>query len=348
MHHSVYRVLGPSIKALRNKYTVIGIFWPKIVSHVPDGIFDELIELKGNTQNFSSDELNDLAQKYNPSCVYYPSIGMAQYGIVWSNIRLADIQIVGIGHGASSYGTQIDYFAIEDDIAGDQNTYSEKLLRLPPGSMPYYPPTGITYNKSTIKNENILSICCIASSMKLNYKFLETCKKIFEKATLQQGQQRIEFNFYIGSRLNGLHSLSLRKLVNSYLPTAKINFQQPFQTYIDELSKNSLMLTPFPFGGMNGLIDCAKLGIPAICLRGKFVHEAFDAGMWSRIGLENELVADTIDIYIDKALECIQNKDKRTLIQDHLIKTNLDQIFFQEPSHDFPDEIEKLILKQTN
>lgn len=342
MQHSVYRVLGQSIKILRERFKVIGICWPGIVSHVPDSIFDELLELKGNPKNFSCDELRELSIKYSPCCVYYPSIGMAQYGIIWSNIRLAEVQIVGIGHGGSSYATEIDYFVIEEDIAGDQATYSEKLVRLPPGSMPYYPPVGIEYTKRAAIDSHQVSICCVATSMKLNSSYLEVCSKILENAQKSCGLNNVCFNFYIGSRLSGLKLLALKKLIKHYLPTATIYPQQTFQSYIDALSQNTLMLTPFPFGGMNGLIDCAKLGIPAICLAGKFVHEAFDAGMWTRMGFETELVADTIESYIKKADAIIANSEFRRSIQSRMEAIDLNRLFFEEPSLCFPNLIEQL------
>lgn len=336
--HSVYRVLGPSIQSLRSFFTVVGVGWPSYVSDDSKHLFDDYIELNGELGESSAFQLSQLVMEWLPVCVYYPSIGMAPWTIIFSNIRLASIQIVGIGHGASSYASEIDYFVIEEDISGDQSTFSETLVKLPAGSMPYFKPANVNYPlKFPRCDKSIFDFCVVATSMKINVPFLETCKKIIEACVSKMPLTVYNINFFMGNPDVNIDAAVYTKIIRDILPNAKIFFSQPFQSYIDKLVKCDLMLTPYPFGGMNGLLDCARVGVPAICLKGDHVHESFDAGLWHRMELGEYLVATTVDEYIRLAVDFVLDDRRRELILSKLSDVDFDKLFFSPPSDDFPN-----------
>lgn len=342
-HHSVYRVLASSVNALRKKFKVIGICWPGFENNIPDFMFDEIKILNGNLEDFSCSEIKSLAELYKPISVYYPSIGMTQFAIVWSNVRFAKIQLAAIGHGATTCSSVIDYFVIESDISGDPDTFTEKLLLMPVGSMPYIRPAGVVYDiKKLEPNKTVINCGCVASSMKISCKFLNACKSILNNSIELKSSINLNFNFYIGNSLSLLDQVVITKLIKTFLPDANIYFKQPFQNYIYSLSTNDLLLTTFPFGGMNGMVDAACLGIPSICLDGNFVHEHFDAGLWSRFKLGDYLVSHNIDEYIEKAVSLIVDDRLREKITQIITNSDKNEIFFKDPDDSFADSILKL------
>ena len=121
--HAVYRVLGKSMQACKEHFTLVSVAWPDYVKDLPKDFFDIEITLSGTGENYCLDELFGIVNQYRPVAVYYPSIGMKPWTIYFSNVRLAPVQFTAVGHGASSFATEIDYFLIEEDIAGDPDTY---------------------------------------------------------------------------------------------------------------------------------------------------------------------------------------------------------------------------------
>ena len=290
-NHSVYRVLGKSLRALKQNYILIAVAWPGYVTMGED-FFDDVITLSAMGDNYCAQEMFDIAAAYKPAAVYYPSVGMTPWAIYHSNLRLAPVQFTAIGHGASSFATEIDYFLIESDISGDIKTFSEQVIALKPGDMPFYLPSQVRYPKRVPISETpeVLKIACSASSMKLNFKLLQICRNVAEK--YNNSAQQIEFHFFVMSHGTGMSAQSYKKLIQSYLPEATIHLTKDFQSYVNELAAMHISVSPFPYSGMNTVIDYAMLGIAGIRMQGPQVHEMIEAGMWRRMGMPEWTIVD--------------------------------------------------------
>jgi hypothetical protein len=342
--HSVYRVLGKSLRVLKQNYTLIAVAWPGYV-HVPDGFFDEILTLSAMGDNFCAQELVDIASAYKPVAVYFPSIGMTPWAIYHSNMRLAPVQFTAIGHGASSFATEIDYFLIESDIAGDIHTYSEKVIALKPGHMPFYPPNNIKYPKlrGTSQQNEVVNIVCSASSVKLNYKLLEICRNTVEK--YKHSTQKIAFHFFGISHGTSMSAQTYKKLILSYLPDATIHFAKDFQSYVNELSHMHISVSTFPFAGMNTIIDFAMSGIPGVRMDGPEVHEAFDPGMWRRMGMPEWAIAKDEQTYEAALCRMIDNPGLRQTMSHQLQKEERWQVFFKGDAMQFVMAVHEMIAK---
>ena len=68
-----------------------------------------------------------------------PSIGMDLATIFVSNARFAPIQVIALGHPATTHSEFIEYVIVEDDYVGSESCFSETLLRLPKDALPYVP-----------------------------------------------------------------------------------------------------------------------------------------------------------------------------------------------------------------
>lgn len=342
--HAVYRVLGKSLLALKQNYTLVAVAWPGYVN-VPAGFFDELITLSAMGDNFCAQEVIDIAAAYKPAAVYFPSLGMTPWAIYHSNMRLAPVQFTAVGHGASSFATEIDYFLIESDIAGDASTYSEKVIALKPGDMPFYPPTQIRYPKRvhTFQKPEVLKITCSTSSMKLNYKLLQICQNVAEKYS--NTSQKIEFHFFVMSHGTGMSAQSYKKLILSYLPAATIHLTKDFQSYVNELAAMHISVSPFPYSGMNTVIDYAMLGIPGIRMQGPQVHEMIEAGMWRRMGMPQWTIVDDEVTYEAALCRMIDNPALWQTLSAQLQNEERWKVFFNGDAMKFVMAVDQMIAQ---
>ena len=343
-NHSVYRVLGKSLCALKQNYILVAVAWPGYVTMGAD-FFDALITLSGAGDNYGAQEMRDIAAAYKPVAVYYPSLGMTPWAIYHSNLRLAPVQFTAVGHGASSFATEIDYFLIESDIAGDASTYSEKVITLKPGDMPFYLPSQIQYPKRRPKNVNpeVLKIACSASSMKLNFKLLQICRSVAEKYS--NTAQHVEFHFFVMSHGTGMSAQSYKKLIQSYLPDATIHLTKDFQSYVHELAAMHISVSPFPYSGMNTVIDYAMLGIPGIRMQGPQVHEMIEAGMWRRMGMPEWTIVDDAAAYEMALCRMIDDPQLWQTMSQQLLSEERWKVFFNGDAMKFVMVVDQMIAQ---
>ncbi len=342
--HSVYRALGKSLRALKQNYTLVAVAWPGYVT-IDAGFFDELILLSAAADSFCAQEMLDIAAAYKPVAVYYPALGMTPWAIYHSNMRLAPVQFAAIGHGASSFATEIDYFLIENDIAGDTKTYSEQVVALKPGTMPFYPPSKINYPKRVRPTQapEVLNIVCSTSSMKLNFKLLQICKNVAEK--YKHATQKVAFHFFVMAQGQGLTAQSYQKLILSYLPGATIHLEKGFQSYANELAHMHISVSTFPFAGMNTIIDFAKSGIPGVRMDGPEVHEAFDPGMWRRMGMPEWAIANDEAAYEAVLCRLIDNPDLWQTMGEQLQQEERWRVFFNGDAMKFTMAVDQMIAQ---
>ncbi|HFW3290492.1 TPA: cobalt ABC transporter permease, partial [Salmonella enterica subsp. enterica serovar Poona] len=100
---------------------------------VTEQVFDVCHRVSGSE---AFRETYALARELKPAVVYYAGVGMFPYSIYLSNLRLAPLQLVGLGHGASTFCGQLDGFVVEEDFVGDPACFSERVCAVPADSMP--------------------------------------------------------------------------------------------------------------------------------------------------------------------------------------------------------------------
>jgi glycosyltransferase involved in cell wall biosynthesis len=316
--HSIYRTHSASLRALREKFHLVGLGGAQQVDDAGRAVFDEFIPL-GNDTRPALEIVRNEAAKRKPVAVYYPSIGMFQPTIYLSNMRLAPIQFTALGHGASSMSPFIDYFAVEEDIAGDPATYSEKLLLLSKDAMPHVRSEDAVALKPQLREApQIVRVAVAATTMKLNPRFLRACVKIGHAA-----KTPVQFEFLTGFA-NGLTHEQVRRFVHNYLPEANVHRHQPYAPYMDVLNSCDLFLNPFPYGNNNGISDTASVGLAGVCRTGPEPHEHIDGGVFARLGLPDWLVAKSDDEYVAAAARLIDNHEERLALRRGLIARGCD------------------------
>jgi hypothetical protein len=202
--HSIYRTHSASIRAARARFHVVGIGHAGQVDDLGKAVFDDYVEVAGDTVSF----VRAKAQELRPEIVYYPAFGMFPHSIYLTNLRLGPVQIVSYGHPATSMSPFIDYFVLPEDWIGDAACFSEKLLPMPKAAMPFVPSASSgTYQPKLREKPVLLRVAVAATTMKLNPAFVDALARIRRDVT-----RPVEFHFFMGVA-RGLVYLEARELI---------------------------------------------------------------------------------------------------------------------------------------
>ena len=327
--HSIYRTHSTSMIAARERFHLIGV-GNEAVDAAGQAVFDEFHLLKGDNIFSKLNELKEICEKNGAAVLYMPSIGMDLTTIFASNTRLAPVQVIALGHPATTHSDFIEYVIVEDDYVGSEKCFSEQLLRLPKDALPYVPsalaPQHVEYRLR--ENPEVVNIGIASTTMKLNPYFLAALKAIRDRANV-----KVHFHFALGQSSGVTHPY-VERFIKSYLGNdATAHPHAPYDQYLRILNNCDMMVNPFPFGNTNGIIDMVTLGLVGVCKTGAEVHEHIDEGLFKRLGLPEWLIANTVDEYVERAIRLAENHQERLELRRHIIENNgLQTLFTGDPS----------------
>ena len=327
--HSIYRTHSTSMIAARERFHLIGV-GNDAVDEAGKAVFDEFHVLEGSNVVSKLDHLKAICEKNGAAVLYMPSIGMDLTTIFASNTRLAPVQVIALGHPATTHSDFIEYVIVEDDYVGSEKCFSEQLLRLPKDALPYVPsalaPQHVEYRLR--ENPEVVNIGIASTTMKLNPYFLAALKAIRDRANV-----KVHFHFALGQSSGVTHPY-VERFIKSYLGNdATAHPHAPYDQYLRILHNCDMMVNPFPFGNTNGIIDMVTLGLVGICKTGSEVHEHIDEGLFKRLGLPEWLIAKTVDEYVERAIRLAENHQERLELRRHIIENNgLQTLFTGDPS----------------
>ena len=327
--HSIYRTHSTSMIAARERFYLIGV-GNDTVDEAGRAVFDEFHVLEGNNIVSKLDNLKVICEKNGAAIFYMPSIGMDLNTIFASNTRLAPVQVIALGHPATTHSDFIEYVIVEDDYVGSEKCFSEQLLRLPKDALPYVPsalaPQHVEYRLR--ENPEVVNIGIASTTMKLNPYFLAALNAIRDRANV-----KVHFHFALGQSSGVMHPY-VDRFIKSYLGNdATAHPHAPYDQYLRILHNCDMMVNPFPFGNTNGIIDMVALGLVGVCKTGAEVHEHIDEGLFKRLGLPEWLIANTVDEYVECAIRLAENHQERLELRRHIIENNgLQTLFTGDPS----------------
>ncbi|MBV8620542.1 MAG: peptide transporter [Curvibacter sp.] len=332
--HSIYRTHSTSIRAARRHFHVIGMGMAHLVDSVGREVFDEfeVIDFEGVSVIDQVRQIRRKAEACRAQVLYQPGVGMFPHTIFAASLRLAPLQFTALGHSASTLSPQIDYFAVDEDFIGDASTFSERLLRLPPGVMPMVPSAGFDPErmKPVLRPQpEVVRIAVAASTMKLNPRFLACCRRIADSV-----RTPVHFEILAGQAI-GLVYLQARNTVRSLLgERATLHMSQAYEPYMETIGRCDLFINPFPYGNMNGMADMAALGMVGVCMGGPQVHQEIDAGLFKRLGLPDWSIARDLDAYVAAAVRLVDQPEERLALRRQLIERGGPRLLNQgDPDH---------------
>ncbi len=317
--HSVYRVLSVALRALRLHFRLVAAGFESMVDDVGKAVFDEFVPLPQEELRLQLQQLRALAQQHAPEIFFIPSLGMTLATIYASNMRLAPLQMFAFGHPATSHSAGMDYFIIEQDFLGKASCFSEKLLCLPPASLPFVPSSRLPGRLNAVirRHPGQVRIVVPGSLMKLNPGFLAACQSIARRT-----ETPVQFHFLVGLT-DGLVWAQVRQVIGGVLGDAAVVYPHlDYAQYMEVIGKCDMFLSPFPFGNGNGVVDVLTLCLAGVCRTGDEVCEHVDHGLFLRAGLPEWLIAGSTEAFVAAAVRLVDNHEERARIRDRLAADN--------------------------
>lgn len=326
-NHSIYRTHSHTMAAMRDKFHLVAMGYENRVDEVGQAVFDEFIPLAGNSLWEQVAHVRSVSEERQAQAMYMPSVGMFPITMALACIRIAPLQLMALGHPATTHGHAMDYVVVEEDYVGDPECFSEKLLTLPADGMPYRAPAAMRELKLPAKraSKGPVKIAIAGTTIKLNPGFLETCAAIAREA-----KTPVEFHFLVG-QANGLVFPQVRNLIQRIVgPTAVVHKHQNYGSYMGVIANCDMFLNPFPFGNTNGIVDTVWSGLIGVCKTGREVHEHIDEGMFRRLGFPQWTIAETKADYITAAIRLIDDaSERRELSKQHCGPQAIEKLIFR-------------------
>jgi hypothetical protein len=328
-NHSMYRCYIAAILALKERYHLVGVGMTECTDDTTRGMFDEFVALSLTTPVLESvQKVRQAATHYKPQIVYYPSVGMFPQTIYSANLRLAPIQIAGLGHPATTNIATIDYMVVDEDFLGDPKCFAERLILVPKQAMPYRPPA-VWSDPFPLKpkRDDTVRVAVIGALMKINAPFLDMCRRI-----QVQAKSKVEFHFNTAFAI-GLTALHSCDAIEHAVPGAVVHPMLPMAEYLECISNVDMFINPFPFGNTNTIVDAVSQGLAGVCRSHREVHSNIDEALFKRLGLPEYLVAHSEEEMIQISLKLIEDGALRETLHEHLVKNGYaKQLFSGEES----------------
>lgn len=267
---------------------------------------------------------------------YYPDIGMSVESLMLSNLRLAPIQLCGLGHPVSTFGSKIDYFISGADVEislGAELNYSERLVLLPGlGSINNYPQYQVINQPQNNKHTNSRFIIgCSWIAQKINYPLVCLLAEIVKKA-----KKPILFRLFAGGAeavWQGNGFVTFNRDLESIL--GKENFEiipgKPYDEYMQLIQSSDICIDSYHFGGCNTVFDSLYLRKLIITFEGDRWYNRIGSQMLRTVGL-SELIATNAQEYIKLTVKLINSDKYRAQLEKKLQQADLDSTIFSTQS----------------
>jgi HMW1C N-terminal len=320
--HAMYRCYADAVGQLRPHFRLVAACKESTLDEKARELFDDFLWLPEG--NVAIDKVVEDIAKLAPDIIFYPSVGMALWWVATAQLRLAPIQVMGLGHPASSHSPAMDYVLADKGMIKNTTHFTERVLELPPNAFRFLAraDTAIPPPPHVRDADDPVRIAVPSMVVKVTVPYLQMCKRIAERAG-----RKVEFHFF--PNVLGLWRFQAKRQLDRWFPTgAVIHHRYGYAQFLEALNACDLMLSTFPFGGTNSLVDAFLCGVPVVCLEvpDGHVHERCDAWALRRVGLD-DLIAQSIEEYENTAVHLIQDNASCQLHSDHLRGQNVDAIF---------------------
>lgn len=287
--HAMNRSWGEWVESLRSEFTVV-LITPQYK------LSEDLLSQYENLLSFANKEdMVRIFHDLNPDVVVFPSVGLDIFGIMASNMRLAPLQMMALGHPATTMSPYIDFVYGQSCLYNEAAFLHDKYIAddSPYRFVPCYSKERISQFYIPVRDPSSkapLRVSVVGSNLKISSPFLETLEEI-----VQECQHEIHFSFHMGSV--GMDSLYLQKVLSQRFGKIAFFGYQSYEEYFENLRQTDLILNPFPFGHTNTIIDTLLLGKPCIGMDGIEPASRTERCVLDMVGLSDLFIAKDRDEY---------------------------------------------------
>ena len=329
--HAMFRCYGPAIERLSDYFDMVLVTAEEAVDEIGMAMFDEVVSFP---LSMSVPDILKKVEKIQADVVYYPSIGMQGWTTAACQLRFAPVQLMTLGHPATSMSEAIDYVLVPERYLSDPDCFSETVVCVEDDAIPFiaHPAYESLVRPERPTNPSMVKIAIPSNGYKLNPAFLSACENIHK-----QSARPIEFHFFcnLPEHLN----LELKLMFEGRFPYV-VHMGTGYMEYMKMIGECDLQLSPFPFGNTNGYVDGLLMGLPIVSMDGREVHSRADNVMGRLAGLPEWCLTENIDQYVDAVIRLVNDDQERFALSESILNTDLKSTFFD---HEFSPDFGKAI-----
>lgn len=276
-------------------------------------------------------ETAEMIKKSELDLLIYADIGMEVVGYQLAAMRLAPVQCVLVGHGATTGLPTIDYYLSGDFEAPDADKhYREKLIRLPNlGAAqlpPAFPPVGrLKRSDFGLPEDKVLLVSC-ANGIKHGPERDELLVRILQQAP----QAVIVLKPFMGPDLvQPLWSKRVAEAARSGGVLDRLYIIPPLahgRDLMDFLAMGDIQLDTYPYGGWTTNMEAVYAGLAIVTQEGDQARTRWGAHILRAMGVTAG-IAGNEEQYVQQAVELVNNTELRRQVRAQ-IQANAKNILF--------------------
>lgn len=332
--HAMFRCYSPAIKQLVENFELVLVTAEETIDEISETLFDRVEKFPVTTP---IDEVIEKIEAVDADVIYYPSIGMQAWTVMACQLRLAPIQLMTLGHPATSMSEAMDYVVVRERSLGDPDCFSETVVLSDNDAFAF---SFHPHSEKIEKGERPLSpetvrIAVPSNGNKISPALLDCCSRVCERV-----ERPVEFHFF--PNMPEAQTLELQQHIERLMP-CKLHMGTDYLSYMKLIGGCDIQLSPFPFGNANGYMDGLLMGLPIVSMDGPEVHSHADNVMGRLAGLPEFCLTSSPDEYVDAIVRLVENDSERREVSQALLEKDIESIFFtKEVSRDFADLVQWL------
>ncbi|MBR6887311.1 MAG: hypothetical protein IKN16_02575 [Selenomonadaceae bacterium] len=225
----------------------------------------------------------------------------------------ASVQISGIDYMNSTGLECFDYFLSDETCAGDENFFTEKVLRLPHCLVCYEPSTKLEPAAAPpcLKN-NFVTFGSFNKFRKITDAMWNAWKKILDAVP----NSRLLLKDDLFATVDGKNFVS-NKLKSFGFDLNRVEMRPRTSTYLVEYGDMDIALDTFPYNGGVTTCEALYMGVPVVSLYGTRHGARVGLSFLKNVGLD-ELAVDSYEKYIERAVGLAGDWELLTLLRRNL------------------------------
>ena len=321
--HSVYRICRAFVEALEG-YDLTLVTLGQGGSF-DTGLFREVLAVE--TRPDGAVDVRPLLDN-TFGVVYYPDVGLKAASVLLSNLRLAPVQITSMGHPASTWGSEIDYFvsgAEAETADHPERNYSERLVLLPGCGAVHERPDFNAETRARAGSGAEIILNCPWNAQKLNDAFARTLRAMLDRA-----RRPIVFRLFVNRSLDKQNDfLPFVRDIEALLGRGRVEVLGglTYREYMARMAEGDLTIDSHPFGGCNSVADSLFLRKLTVTYESDRWYGRIGSWMVRQAGLP-ELAARSEAEYLDVIHRLVHEEEYRAVMQERLDNADLDGTVF--------------------
>ena len=233
--------------------------------------------------------------------------------------RAAPVQVSWLGYPNTTGLPAIDYRitdAVADPLGAADNLNAEKLIRLEGGFLCYRPDESLNPPcDPPCENRGFVTFGSFNNITKMTVEVIDAWAAILNK--VKNSRLLIKSKLFRDENIRQKLVSRFTKLGIEDWQLMLVEHSPSYKEHMDLYNKIDIAIDTFPYNGTTTTCEALWMGVPVVTYSGNTHRSRVSHSILSRVGL-NELVAISIESYVNIAVELASSMDRMRKIRSEL------------------------------